>query len=472
MDSIYDITSNTTLDTKADPVEYRKFFDQTSGSSTANDLTKAHWNFRVSDINSYWLLHRAYLMVEFDIAPLAGAPNERVTLANGIGNIIDRCVLRLGDTVVEDKPRHFYREHELDTMTWSKQYVDTVGSLMMYHPNSLQNADWTVANRGRSAYVKPGGGVATIGDYTLDPEAFDVPESPEGHNRLLTQGRSTYAMIPLYHLFNMPKVYQRVIRGLDIELEIYTTNDNIRVIRSATQDDGTASVAGSATNGTFHWKNAGLTLYLPRVVPPAQEQARLNRMLAEGVAPKIEFEKSIVHRESIASGNKSGEWSITTNTSTPTRIYLMLRSQASESDQNTPLYERQAFLSRLDLYVNGQHVPSENLEAPGATGASITQRNFTTYLRQWHNSQGNFDGVYDGSVGGSHLGLADFELKNIVAIDLKQMGRDLVDKSSDIRVEYTLDNAVNKGHYLYAIVFSKSTVQLEMSEGRSVAIVK
>lgn len=496
MDEIYNLEDTKKLETKSDPIEYRKFYDQSSGFTARTPPTVAdiqsHFNFRVSDINSYWLLHRAYLLLNFKLAKGTGA-NERATIANGIGNFFDRCILRFGDTVIEDKPRHFYREFEVDALTWNKQYTDTVGSMMLYH--SPNEHSLIAIDKSRASYLKPGSAFQTIngtaGTYadtdalaaalatfnsthTLQPDVFDDLDTPESKNRVFTDGDSVYCMVPLVHLFNFPKVYEKVIRGLDIELEFYLSNDSTRLIRSSVQSDGAAADTAVAKNYALNWLGAGMTLYLPRVIPTPRVQADLNRMLTKGVSLPIEFEKSIVYRESIPPARQEGEWSITTNTSTPTRLYFMVRSQASESSQLIDLKTSDVLLSQLDVFVNGEKVPTEVVQAEGAAGSGVIQRNYTQYLRLWHDLQGNRDGVYNGLVGGSNINQTLFDLHRIVAIDLKQSSRDLPDRSSDIRVSYKFDIPVpvGKDQWLYCIAYSKATTVLEMSEGRSVALIK
>ena len=465
MEDVYNFNNLPKLDVKDDPVEYRRFYDQSSGFTAQNTPVQNHFTFRISDINSYWLLHRAYLLVQFELDAPAGGPNERATLANGIGNIFERVKLRLGDTLIEDKPRHFYRDYEIDAMTWHKQYAETLGSVQMYHNRSVSDSAFRSLNLSRAVYEVPGGG-----SNTIEPNNFDVPGTPESRNLSLTRQNPTYCMIPLFHIFNFTKVYQKVIRGLDVECEFYISSDNVKLIRSLKQSDNVDAVAGQ--NYVFKWAGSGLSLYIPRIKPTPQMEGQLNSMLIKGVSPMVEFEKSIVYREAIPIGRQDGEWSITTNTSTPTRLYLFLRTQSSESIQTVPLYERKSFLERLDVYVNGERIPTEDVKAEGTANSGLVQRNYTQYFRQWHNMQGNFDGLYNGSSGGSQMSYLEFDLNSVIAFDLKQNTRDLIDKSSDIRVTYKLDDVAVSSHWLYAVLFSKSVVTLEMSEQRSVALVK
>ena len=472
LSDVYDLTDLQPLALRDDPVEYRRFYDQSSGFTAQNAPVQNHFNFRVSDINSLWLLHRAYLLVEFSLVNGGGA-NERGTFANGLGNLFERAILRLGDTIVEDKPRHAFREYEIDAMSWNKQYADTVGSLMLYHTRDVSNAEYHGLNLARSAYVQAGGAVGTIGDYTITPDAFDVGNSPEAKNRTLTRNNPTFAMIPLYHIFNFPKVYQKILRGYDLEIELFTTSDKVRIIRSGVQSDGTAASTAGADDVNLNWSGSGISLYIPRIVPPAGTMAKINNMLSgAGVAPKVEYERSHVYREAIPTGRADGSWSITTNTSTPTRIYFMLCDQDSETNQLVDLRQRANLLTRLDVYVNGKSVPTENIQAEGATGSSIIQRNFTQYARQWNNLQGNFDGVYHGAMGGGNLDYLSFELNNVISINLKETDDPLLASSSDVKVDYQLDAAAAKDLYLYAVLYSKSTTILEMSEGRNNVIQK
>ncbi len=297
LENVYNFDDLEPLALRDDPVEYRRFYDQSAGFTAQNSPVQNHFHFRVSDINSLWLLHRGYLLVEFEVT--AGVANERATLANGLGHLFERCILRLGDTIIEDKPRHFHREFEVDAMSWSKQYAETVGSMMLYHPRDAAGPDYSLANHSRALFQDPGQTT-----QTTSPDPFDVSTTPQGKNRILTDQSPTYAMIPLYHLFNFPKVYQKFIRGYDVELELYTTSDKIRLIRSLKTATNTAS---GTTDSTLTWSGPGISLYLPRIVPPAGVMAKINNMLSgDGIKPLVEFEKSNVYRETIPIARSDG----------------------------------------------------------------------------------------------------------------------------------------------------------------------
>lgn len=477
MDSIYNLQDLPTLETKTDPIEYRKFYDQTSGFSatSAGGPVKTHFSFRISDINSFWLLSRAYLLFEFNLTNV-GHGTERQTVEY-LGKHFDRVLLRLGDTLVEDKTKYVYRDSEVDALSWGKQYAETVGSMALYKPESFDTSDKRATNLSKALYYK----VATAGsaDFATllerledSPDAFDVPGTFENHNHTATRGSKTFAMLPLVHLFNFLKVYDKVMRGLDIEIELYMAPDSVRIIRSNKLSTGAASVAGD--NAVFNWSGPGITLMVPRVVPTPKIQAMLNMQLAKGLNVTVPFEKSHVYRLTIPDGAQTGEWNITTATSTPTRIYLMIRAANSETDQRLRLFARDRLLTRVDVFVNGEKTPTENLTADGATGSGILERNFMTYLRQWHDMQGNIGSPYQGETGHSNLDALGFFANNVVAIDLKQKISDLPDRSSDINVSYQLDLATTVGntHYLYAVVFSKAVAELQLSEARSVALIR
>lgn len=484
MEAIYNLQDLPKLETKADPYEYRRFFDRNSGvvAQTPTEGTttqKNHFIFRISDINSFWLLSKAYLQLHFKIDAIDNADKpERVT-AEYAGKWLSRAILRLGDTVIEDQTQYVYRTQEIEALGWSKQYADTVGSMMLYKSENMDDASEHVVNGSRQVYLRTAIVNADTGAELKDKlivnaDPFDVPGTLPNHNRTMTRSTNNYAMLPLVHIFQMLKVYDKVVRGLDIEIELFFADDNIKLIRSAFKTSGDDGKPETDNTHALYWQSYGVQLVVPRVVPPARIQAELNMQLAKGLNINCEFEKVNCYRTLIPTGQNTSEWNITTATSEPTRIYLFTRSVLSETRQRTRLRHRGVILERVDVFVNGEKMPSESLVAEGPVGAGVSGRNFNNYLRQFHDMQGNIGAPYDrpSGYGHSNVDMLGFENQAIIAIDLKQKISDIPARSSDISVTYKIDINAPEGQYLYAVVYSKAVAELQLSEARSVALIR
>ena len=295
-------------DSEVESLSYSKFYDTSSGATPSAGQSK--FLFRINDINTLWLLSRAYVHVSWTMTLAA---DERATVTNDIRSFFNRVILRLNDTVVEDHSNYFYRECYPDRLRWSKQYADTVGSAMWYRPEELsayghQIFTHRIMGATAAGIAKIGTGGGLVGTDIANVDEFNDSRCTNGyHYHLTPNGTECHGFIPLYHLVNFAKVWQKVIRGFAIELELHTTGDAIRLVQSTVKADGTPT----GKPATSDWVGRGIELWCPRVTAHPEIAAKLNNQLSAGVNVPVMFPKTYVTRQALLSANSTaGQWRI------------------------------------------------------------------------------------------------------------------------------------------------------------------
>ena len=456
-------------------MEYIRFYD-TNSQGTAS-VGQENFRFRINDIHSLWLLQKGYLLFEFTVKSVdaggADVADEPVAVEY-LGKHIRRAILNLGTTQIEGKEQYVYRDAEVETMTWSKQYAETVGSLAFYHPDDLLTSSaGHKINKTRAVYSSKT--AIALADLTLEPDPFFVPGTHENMVYAHTNtGGTSYGMLPLVHVFNFVKAYDRIIRGIDIEIMIDLAPLAVRCILGGKKTDGSATTGASVK---YTHVGAGVSLYLPRMLPPASIMADLNMKYARGLKATVPWEKSQVYQHALPVGAASvGSWYPASNVAKPLYGYFFIRNQSTETNFKQRLHRRAQMITQIQVMVNGRAVPTEQLKMESANnGTDILQRNFTQYARQFYDlvhSDGQSAFQRGHPVG--HLTALNLMDNSMIAIDFRQMGDDLIAKTSDIQVNYTIDNGaanIAAASYLYAVIYSHAVTELELSEQRSIAYI-
>ncbi len=493
---IFDLSYSYRKDNSVDAVNHITFYDTTNGFTAAGQVgspppvgnAQDHFTFRCNDVNSWWRPALGFIRVQcavYNQETNGTAPGNHTyhALEDDIRTIFNRIILRLNGEVVEDKPHHVFREWYYDRSTWSKQYAETVGSAMFVDP----------AGDEFNAYKSTGvGSVKAPGNYEpilLAPTNIalaDMKKSDEWNTRLHPLGRrynycaqygqgtgSAQSMefyIPLYHLFNCFKVYDKVIKGCPIEIELYTVKDEIRIHRRATQVNG---VTASALKSVLKWNEAGLSLILPRVIPSPSTEAMLNRQLIAGLSVPIKFEKSYVYRDSIDTGKTNGQWRVTNTASRPTKIVVFTVKQDSEQNQTDALWEPhnavQNRVNRISMFVNGRKVPSEDVK-------NESMQSSQQVFRMWNEALHNYDQPYLRNFG-MVAGLRDFQSVNfkvpMYVFDLsKRELSEFVGGASELVVDWHYDAATTDPQFMYALVYTESELTLNMTEHSTMITVR
>ena len=280
--------------------------------------------------------------------------------------------------------------------------------------------------------------------------------------------------IPLYHLFNVFGVYDKVIKGCPLEIELFCTNDKVRILRTGTDTDGNPNT-GAPKDSVLKWVNAGISLLLPRIVPSPMTEALLNRQLIAGLSIPIKFEKSYVYRESVTTATGPGQWRIVNTASRPTKVVLFMVPQDGETSQERDLYAQHSHLEPIgtqtsvaswiksNLFVNGRKVPSEDVRH---NSNKYGLKDHAQLYRMLNESQHNYDSPYLRNFG-MEAGLNPWWNTlycPLIVFDLsKRELSEFVGGASEIVVDYEL-KVTTGAQFLYAIVFTESELTLNMTE--------
>lgn len=341
--------------------------------------------FRIDDLNSYLVLSRSYLQlrcaVTYAAAVNSGAgPSllQRVAIKNGLHSIFRRAVLRINGQSVNEFSDYHYNKQELESILASLETKRTLGSAMGYFDptepiqTSSGLADPTVVTAAgvmgfdrklnfsgmeflsHDSTGAPGLplAAATTAHYTsfLKRVARSTPIQDNS-----AAGAEVVACVPLHVLFPFLKAYDRVMRGMSIEMEFELCDQTQLIEGNAVQ----------AAGSTFGWSQSGpsATLFVKRVVPSLRVRNELNAMITKGYSLNgFSYEDVQLYKFPITAAGQV-DWRITTTVSRPTRIFVAKQLQArnTQSDHQSGCFDAEG-MTAIQLFCNGQPVPDLRYE--------------------------------------------------------------------------------------------------------------
>ena len=333
----------------------------TGGASMPNVPRQNVLRFRIDDLNSYLLLSRSYLQLRVKVLQSDGVTNllngdagYLAALKNGLHSIFRRAILRInGQSINEYSDYHYYKQ-DLESLMANAEWKKNMGSLLKYDdPN--ENLDFdpiAAANINDVANTPNFLGIQQLSDTinnvigTLDKKPCYIKRVSRSAN-----SREVVANIPLHVLFSFLKAYDRVIRGVSVEMEFELATDTIMI-------DGSHA-------GKLAWVGQGATLFVNRVVPSMRVRNELNAMISKGYSLNgFAFEDVLVYKSpTVTDGQGQQDWRIATTVSRPTKVYVAFVQQGREatSTLTSSAYDI-AGLQSVQLFVNGQPVPDLRYE--------------------------------------------------------------------------------------------------------------
>ena len=522
---IFDLSYQEQKDTSIDSVNYIKLFDTNNGFSAVNNPPQNHFTFRLNDINSYY--RYAHSFFHFECQAFQSNGNDMGVISSDIRSALSRVVFRINSEVVEDKPAYFYREAEWDRDTWSLQYRSLIGSDMNIDDINQVGTD-LITNAGDFSSI---GNPDVDGQFALCLAASTVDGTGTGDTTNVEKGmlrranfinttqnatgrlwaRSKGQMIncfvPFYHLFNVAKVWDRVIKGCPLEVEFFITPNEICTLQSPLKKDGVTAADGTTT---LRWVGPGITWNIPRIIPSPMVEARLNAQLLAGLSIPIKFEKSYMYRYNIGTGDAaSQQWRIVNTASRPTRLVVFHRPQETESNQQKPLRgdgtnASACVLTKANLFINGTKVPSEDVTADvgqltqaGITGplpgnqfsgennetfnTTIIARDVTQQYRMYNEMLSNYTEPYMRNFGmvAGKLDYTNFATSPYYCYDLskRELGQ-FVGGAAEVTLDFSLGYVPDQNGgtrpplYLYALLYTESEMTLSMTEHSTRVLVR
>jgi len=302
--------------------------------------------FRIDDLNSYILLSRSYLQLRMKIKDVPGdntatAPvssNERA-FKNGLHTIFRRANLKINGQNVNDYSDYHYWKQDLEKLFMSKEARRTIGSSMGYYDNGDADHVHSTVGYGEDNVA----GEKTFAFRSLLANPIDGS---------IAHGKEVIANIPLHYLFSFLKAYDRVMRGMSIEIELELVNDP-NIIESV--------LAANALTG-WDWAGQGANLLVKRVVPSLRVRSSLNDAISKGFALNgFSYEDVAIYRNDMGAGSQ--DWRISSSVSRPTRVFV-----AFQRKNRLDLYESPsdkfdvAGVQSTQLFINGQPIPDLRYE--------------------------------------------------------------------------------------------------------------
>ena len=533
MNPIFDLSYQERRDNSIDAINYIELFDTNNGFTAKNVPTvQRHFTFRLNDINSWYRFAHSFIKVKCTAKSVLDTTQSHIH--SDIRSIFNRVILRMNSEVVEDKSNYFFREAEWSRSCYSLDYLNTVASNMgiddyRFFGDQIRQSPEYVTGAGAGAgnlYPEGLGALVVAQSQALvgtgtDPVTKETfRQLDTWNNRLGSNGRLSSAdcgkgreyYVPLYELFNLPKVWDRCIKGAPLELELFIAPDSVCCRSPNNNMDGTA-IANTATDGAvLNWVGSGITWLVPRIVPSPLAEARLNSILLEGRSIPINFEKSYVYRYAVEAGATkprpvNEQWRIVNTASRPTKVVLFLRTQESEASVTSGVQGQffqnvndgsgfggvTSVLSKANLFVNGRKVPSEDVKCTAgvlkdksaSAGGTLDVvglpkgRDMSQLYRMYQEFMANYDHPYSRNFGmmAGTMSYNDFALNPFYCYDLsKREIAEFVGGASEISLDFTLEASTDApaipAMYIYALVYSESTLTLNMSEHSTTVLVR
>lgn len=303
---IYDITKDIIQDVSTESFEYLEFYDVNLNDVNSNDL----FRIEVNDKDNYYLLHNAFVVVNFKITDDAGAAyaaNASVSLQNNAVGLFKKWTLEFDDDIVETVDDAHICNTVQNFIYLSNEYSSTIAKSELWYP------DTTATN-------------------LRDPAAFasvaDLETVNYGHRKrsqLLNNGRIFSVQLPLKNIFGFVKSYKRVMRGVKIGLRLDRNSDNELILNG---------IGGGTNTGKVNM--AKIQLFVPRVKPNLPILEKLKSQMSGDKNLFVPFVDAQIFRSNLydqAPNNKL--FQIKAKRRDPVKLYCVFQSQARYTGNKT-----------------------------------------------------------------------------------------------------------------------------------------
>ena len=522
-------------DVSIDSYDYFKLYSKggfnANNSGSFPNQAQSEFNFHLSDLNNYYLPSRSFFRLQLTVNTAFNTDDS--TFESDIRGIWNRCQLLLNSTVVEDVTSNFQEKCKIDSKFWTKQYSHEIGGDLGYFPHSNSQSDGSMYGASTALLAnKAMGAPALQYDYALWCDEADtkygkrvapaVGKEPFPANywetRVNTFGRrlmlshqnvnggNTQAKsaggtvnpltpeeilalntgltmnfwIPCYELFQFFKYFDRVTKGVDIQINLFKNPDLRTIERGA---DGVLKPSQVITgmppaetaflsqgSGYMNWVGSGVEWWIPYIKPSIGMEAQLNRVLEKGVELPITFESGLVYNQ-ILQTQGTANWRITTTSSRPTRLIYGTRATAWDTAGfNQGAYKDSFFTSARytdwSVYLNGKKIPNATIQVQYRQ-ARYTSFNvmelYNRYLAMCYNF--NSPAMRNYGLGAGNLDYSDFATwYMITCIDLTPGNVGEIGTSqSELVLEYGPGEAGLPDTTIYALLYVERTVMMNLS---------
>lgn len=393
---VFDLAEEAFKDYSIENLTHYKILENQRGIQMANSTTDdvKTLRFRIDDMNNWINVGRSYIKLEGELVQKTAAAvkpgygnvaNDAAlqvlggkALLNNSAAIFRRCTLKANGITVESSLDNKMFDVTIgDLLNNDSEYAMTYGSTHnYYHDNDQDFGDGGWRYQIEPINSNPGGAAFNVAErcfksrcHAGKPFADGLTEQ-RGHSRsLIVNGRkglrpsdaanwehtSFEVIVPLNKVFHVLKAHDKIVRGIQWEIELEFENSNRCVAFGA--------VDGATAVPVFQFKNRCAELYLERVTPRIEVRNVLNNLLLNGFKKSINYEDVQVYHTSIGSGAANGDWRIATTVSRPTKLFFFAQYALRDG---APIYDSQTFdfagMERVSCRVNGIKYPDEDYE--------------------------------------------------------------------------------------------------------------
>lgn len=441
-------TPSYAIDTSTEEWEYSEYREQNSTNGT-------NYRMVMTDIDSFCYPAEAQLGFKVTCASSAGNLDDTyyIGLANDIMHLFEDAELLFDNVSVCPKLKRPGMVHLVRSLIeYSKDYAETVAQNHFFHPDTAGDlgVNTTVVDSGfviAPTITTPGGNVVNIaapashasgmyhefkvcgvsGAYiggiltddnitanggntiltgsTVIQSIYKNPNYNKGfyervnrcRNRAASSnlggaGNEIHILFPVNELFPLLKDFNKVIRGVKVELRLTKVPDN----QSARYFFGYATNVGGAAR-TYSTTISDMSLWMPRLRPSPLALGYIEKLFSNTPDTK----QSIVYRDyelveatsKDLNGNASNvpfNWRIGSQLARPTQVAIVFQLNTRDTDYALNPAQFDHIADRITLRVNSKVFPKEEY--------TLTQRNFVRAVHEAHRMANKHNDYADSSL--------------------------------------------------------------------------
>lgn len=522
---VFDLAEEAFKDYSVEQIQHYRIQESLNGNRLKDQHTDQTRTirFRIDDMNNWLNVGRSYIRFVGKLARRTGVNDDYTqddnagakALANNLAACFRRATLRANGIIVENATEDKSIDVTVhDLINNDSEYAKSFGSMFGYMPQS-ENPGSEEGRQILDGTTSEVAGVSLGGNRfasSIHTAGGDKKPDGNGNNGNLSQldrslrsatklafgedsaSRKFEVLLPLNKVFHVLKAHDKVVRGIqwEIELEFEDSNKMIRY---------SPGLAGGDHNVSpyFWFQDRCAELYLEKVTPRIEVRNVLNNLLLNGFKKSINYEDVQVYKQPLGHADQAYDWRIATTVSRPTKLYVC--AKWNHRDQAT-YYNSQTFdyvgMKRIYVRVNGIKYPDEDYEmtpsgtAPVLLPESGHHRVVMDLMKlkgldvSEHTDMLNRGSLINAQNWVTHYPIYSFDLT-------KYPGDALFTGSSEIMVHIERDNnnnpafsvpvqatgfpqapGVSAGHQftLYAVLAHEKVVELSMSQNESSIIIR
>lgn len=498
-------SSNYIRDTSIDSAEYVKLYQQGGFNPTNSPVAQTDWHFRMSDLNSWYLMAQSFFEFNFTITDQTEEPAE--TTINLVYPSDMRCLFKnvqldLNSVAIESNNQNAFMFYNIDRAFMSRQYIETAGSMGGQFLTDVKwdNPALLGSNASRAFGINNAAGddagayngdLARLQTYAKKRVLCNIPLGADP-----TQSTQCTLRVAMPDIFNFYRYWTRVQKGLDTQVRFTTVGDGAFLTDRRRHTTGEGGAPRPAGDYRMDWAGAGITWWCRSLKPSPRVEAGLNAMLQKGAEIFCPFETAKVYNFSPASGNQS--YRIVNESSRVMRMIVAFQRKTTQtSTDDISVLQMPDGMDSFTAFVNGKKVPSIDMrvrscEPPPHQGFRIDggvvsdpKFDYTELYHRFLLQTGTYNSAFKNnySKGSGALGYVDWSsVSPFVTFDLSQNAiGDISGSNSEIVLNY---NHVSKGNVqtetytpleaynMYCVVYTERVVSLNLAESSSYVAIR